>query len=380
MGLLKRNEILDRRQKFIVLLNRFANMLRPALKRFIGVIFIFSFALIAKAQQTHFVYLQTENSQPFYVKINNKVMSSSPAGYLILSKLQDGDYKVNIGFPKREFPEEHFEIVIDKNNLGFLLKNFGEKGWGLFNMQSYGVVMGGNTETIASTAKNLQEDPFSRLLANVVKDSSILQKNEPIKKVAATGKNDSAVVKVDSSVAKVDSAIAKADAPIAKVDSSVAKVDSAIAKVDFPVAKVDSPVAKVNSPVSKVDSTVAKVDVPVVKGDSSVARGDSMLAVAEKTARSQLLPASRFFSKKNRQWAGEMIDIDHDKNVNDTIRIFIPLEESRTKAENVEAGLVQDRKSIALPTDTTSKVDAQPVAEVKSDTGMVVSPEKRNMG
>jgi len=99
-------------------------MLRPALKHFVGVIFIFSFALIAKAQQTHFVYLQTENSQPFYVKINNKVMSSSPAGYLILSKLQDGDHKLNVGFPKREFPEEHFQILIDKNNLGFLLKNF----------------------------------------------------------------------------------------------------------------------------------------------------------------------------------------------------------------------------------------------------------------
>jgi len=406
MGLLKRNEILDRRQNFIVLLNRFANMLRPALKHFVGVIFIFSFALIAKAQQTHFVYLQTENSQPFYVKINNKVMSSSPAGYLILSKLQDGDHKLNVGFPKREFPEEHFQILIDKNNLGFLLKNFGEKGWGLFNMQSYGVVMGGNTETIASTSKTLQEDPFSRLLANVVKDSSILQKNEPIKKATATAKNDSSVAKVDSSVAKVDSSIAKVDSPVAKVDSSVAKVDStiakvdspigkvdsSIAKVDSPVAKVDSPVAKVDSPVSKVDSrvakvdspvskvdsTVAKVDVPVAKGDSSVAGVDSMVAVAEKTTRSQLSPASRFFSKKNRD-GREMIYIDHDQNVNDTIRIFIPLDESIVKAGNVETGLVQDTKSIALPTDTTSKADAQPVAQMRSDTDLVVSPEKRNM-
>ena len=31
------------------------------------------------------------------------------------------------------------------------------------------------------SSKNLQDDPFSKLLANVVKDSSILQKNEPVK-------------------------------------------------------------------------------------------------------------------------------------------------------------------------------------------------------
>ena len=41
--------------------------------------------------------------------------------------------------------------------------------------------MGGNTNAIASSSKNLQDDPFSRMLANVVKDSSILQKNEPLK-------------------------------------------------------------------------------------------------------------------------------------------------------------------------------------------------------
>jgi hypothetical protein len=378
MGLLKRNQFLDRRQNFIILLNRFANMLRPALKHLVTVIFIFAFTLIVKAQQTHFVYLQTENSQPFYVKINNKVISSSPAGYLIISKLQDGDHKLSVGFPKKEFPEEHFQILIDKNNLGFLLKNFGEKGWGLFNMQSYGVVMGGNTEIIASSPKILQEDPFSRLLANVVKDSSILQKKEPLKKVAVTAKIDSPVAKIDSPVAKVDSSIAKVDSSVAKVDSSVAKVDSPITKVDSPIAKVDTSVAKVDSPVTQVDSAVGKVDLTVVKGDSSVARVDSTVAVAEKTKPSQLSAATRFFSKKNKD-GREMIYIDHNQNVNDTIRIFIPLDKSIVKTDKVDTGIVQDTKSIALPTDTASRAGEQPVAQMKSDTGLVVSAEKKNM-
>lgn len=168
-------------------------MFVPAIKRFIIIILFSASALFAKAQQIHFIYLQTENGQPFYVKLNNKVVSSSSAGYLILPKLIDGDYQLSIGFPRKEFPEENFQISVANKNEGFLLKNFGEKGWGLFNMQSFDVVMGNNTNTAEPVAKNLQNDPFSKMLANVVKDSSILQKNEPVKEVPVVAKVDSTV-------------------------------------------------------------------------------------------------------------------------------------------------------------------------------------------
>jgi hypothetical protein len=161
-------------------------MIIASLKRLTLIIFILTSALFAKGQQVHFIYLQTENGQPFYVKLDKKIVSSSLAGYLILPKLADGDYKLSIGFPKKEFPEENFQILVDKKNEGYLLKNFGEKGWGLFNMQSFAVVMGGGTNAPDTVSKNLQSDPFSKMLANVVKDSSILQKNEPVKEVAST--------------------------------------------------------------------------------------------------------------------------------------------------------------------------------------------------
>ena len=105
-------------------------MFNTTLRRLITVFFMLGCGFFVNAQQVHFVYLQTENGQPFYVKLDNKVVSSSSAGYLILPKLVDGDYKLSIGFPKKEFPEEDFKIVVDEKNEGFLLKNFGEKGWG----------------------------------------------------------------------------------------------------------------------------------------------------------------------------------------------------------------------------------------------------------
>lgn len=148
-------------------------------KYFFKIVMLIFFSLItlfAAAQQVHFIYLQTDNAQPFYVKLNNNVTSSSSSGYLILPKLSDGNYDVTVGFPKKEFPEEKFQLSIDKNNEGFLLKNFGDKGWGLFNLQSLSVVMGAGENDVVSTTTTVQNDPFSKMLANVVKDSSILEK------------------------------------------------------------------------------------------------------------------------------------------------------------------------------------------------------------
>lgn len=176
-------------------------MFTATLKRLAVFVFILSSALFARAQQVHFIYLQTENGQPFYVKLNNKVLSSSSAGYLILPKLVDGDYKISVGFPKKEFPEENFQITIDNKNEGFLLKNFGEKGWGLFNLQTFEVVMGSGENSPETVSKNLESNPFSKMLANVVKDSSILQKNEPpkeepVNEVVSAPKTDSVVAAV----------------------------------------------------------------------------------------------------------------------------------------------------------------------------------------
>src|SRR5665647_3594927 len=120
-------------------------------------------------------------------------------------------------------------------------------------MQSYEVVMGGGKNATGVVAKNLQNDPFSKMLANVVKDSTILQKDAPI-----------------------------IEAPV--------------------IAKVDSPNVAV----------VVQAPPPLV-----------------------FSPASKFLSKNNADGM-EMIYIDHNENLNDTIRIFIPVEKTliKTNADN----------------------------------------------
>jgi len=220
-------------------------------------------------------------------------MSSSQAGYLILPKLADGNYNLRIGFPKNEFPEENFQVSINKKNEGFLLKNFNEKGWGLFNMQSFNVVMGGNAGSPVNVTKSLQDDPFSKMLANVVKDSTILQKNEQEKEVAVA-------------------------------------------------TKVDSPLVIVPAP-------------------------------------SLLSPATRLLSKKNNDGM-EMVYVDHNNNLNDTIRIFIPAEKALVN-KNSQSDVAQIEKPAIDPMKDSTKDSAKNLisnsdsnsAKVNADTTNLIS-------
>ena len=83
---------------------------------------------ISFSQKTFFVYIQSEEEQPFFIKMNDKNISSSPSGYVILSQLKDSTYNFRIGFPQSKWPEQDFSIVMKSNDRGFLLKNFNDPG------------------------------------------------------------------------------------------------------------------------------------------------------------------------------------------------------------------------------------------------------------
>src|SRR5262249_35957439 len=93
------------------------------------------------SQRVYFVYLQTEQGQPFFVRMNEQVYSSTGSGYLILSKLRDTTYNFAIGFPQGKWPDQNFSVPIKSKDHGFLIKNFQDKGWGLFDLQTLAVQM-----------------------------------------------------------------------------------------------------------------------------------------------------------------------------------------------------------------------------------------------
>ena len=104
--------------------------------------------LLIKAQQNHFIYIQTDNKQPFYLKMDKKIYSSTGSGYLIISKLKPDNYEFSIGFPKNEWPEQNLQCTILDKDLGFTLKNYGNEGWGLLNLQSLSITKARNPKKI----------------------------------------------------------------------------------------------------------------------------------------------------------------------------------------------------------------------------------------
>ena len=158
----------------------------------IGFFSLFLFLLPrSKAQQNHLIYIQSENHQPFYVKLKKKIFTSSASGYLILPKLIEGNYQLSIGFKKKGVVKQNMVCTIDKKDIGFILKNFGAKGWGLFKLQTLDVIMGNTVNNSNTESVVTRTDAFSNMLSQIVNDSSIRQieiYSAEIKKVAVKEK------------------------------------------------------------------------------------------------------------------------------------------------------------------------------------------------
>lgn len=149
-----------------------------SMKRYLQIAVFIMCSLASKAQQNYFVYVQTDNKQPFYVKMDDKVMSSSPAGYLVISKLASGPHSITVGFPKDEFPQQNFSFTVNNADGGYLLKNFAEKGWGLYNMQTMEVSMSGSTAAPSKT-KQADDDAFSTALSTAT-NTPVVKEEKPV--------------------------------------------------------------------------------------------------------------------------------------------------------------------------------------------------------
>jgi hypothetical protein len=115
------------------------------LKRSLFTLFFLGMAFRMSAQdQQYFVYIQSERSQPFYVRYEGKLIPSSDRGYLILSKMPVGTASLRIGFAKSDAPERQYLVrVMGPGDQGYLLKQDGDRGYALFNLQTFAVIRPG---------------------------------------------------------------------------------------------------------------------------------------------------------------------------------------------------------------------------------------------
>jgi len=140
-------------------------------------ILLITIASASTAQKRHFLYLQSDKQQAFYVKMDDEIYSSSASGFLILPRLQPGTVDCTIGFPRAQWPEHQFEVVLQSADKGMLLKNIPEKGWCLLDLQTAELAEGRRKQTIESAGppaeKAKTNDGFAVILADAVGDQGI---------------------------------------------------------------------------------------------------------------------------------------------------------------------------------------------------------------
>ncbi len=109
--------------------------------------------MVASAQKPHFVYLQSDNHQPFFVMLNKKNYSSSSVGHVIIPGLTNGTYSFTVGYPGQN-ASQAYDIEINSADLGFVIKSFDEgKNYGLLNLQTAQVQISGASQLAAAEAE-----------------------------------------------------------------------------------------------------------------------------------------------------------------------------------------------------------------------------------
>lgn len=183
-------------------------------------------SIIANAQANYFVYVQTENKQPFYVKMNKQVLNSSASGYMVIPKLTSGNYILTAGFAKDEWPEQNIPFTVGNTDVGYLLKNYGEKGWGLYNIQTTEISMNGEGVSKKTTVSS--DEVFSNALAGVANTTLSVPPqplDKPVEKVPGTDVK-LAEPKMKSSVEKIGMNNTAAGTYITYLDRTGNKTDT----------------------------------------------------------------------------------------------------------------------------------------------------------
>ncbi len=170
------------------------------------IVFIFlllnSFCTTSSYAQNRFLFVQSESRQPFNITLNKKVYSSTETGYLIIPKLAEGKYDITLSFGSDAIPEQQFSTQIASKDVGYNLKNFGDKGWGLFNLQTFQITMAGNgnssqelnntkpiiTEALNETAKANPVQP--KVFEPEVPSKNQAEEKSPIKEMKETSRNE----------------------------------------------------------------------------------------------------------------------------------------------------------------------------------------------
>lgn len=323
----------------------------------------------SSAQRVYFIYLQSEGGQPFYVKMADKVHSSTSSGYLILPNLPDSSYTLRVGYARSTNPESVFQVPLQGKDRGFLLKNM-EGTLHLFDLQSLNLQKPSNQPSGGGTSYRIKDDPFTRLLSKASSDSTLLMvmieepKVEEKKSDARTAeakpeikpeaKTEEVKTEIKTETTAASDVAASGTAASETQKAEIPKTETQKTETPIQTSRTDSiaqqPVkteAAVQEPV-KTDSVLQqpKPVTAIPQPDTAQAVESKLEAetlktetVAEQPKQPEAAPAEYKRSTVTRRSESSttegfgLVFLDQQDGVTDTIRILIPNPKVPFKAE-----------------------------------------------
>ncbi len=310
------------------------------------ILLIFCFAMVASllnAQRIYFIYLQTDNGNPFFIRINDRLYNSTSPGYLIVPGLIDSTYNLKIGFPGQD-RDFDFTAAINKKDHGYLIKNFGDKGWGLFDLQSLNIQMSSSASksTFHSDERGGSAvNAFTDMLSKAADDPTLKQNPVFAKEEGEKPQVTEAVVKEEKKPETISTAIDNSKAE-QMTNNKPADADKSLVEEK---AANEIPEVYKRSLVKKISGTASS------EGFESV------------------------FTDQ------------YPDGETDTVRILIPVDENKSVASTEEKPVEQNetRKFLDFSSDTTRIVNSSkpgekktPLQEEAENDKPVSSVEKRN--
>lgn len=349
-------------------------------------LFFFGIAINAATQKVYFVYLQSEQEQPFFVKLNEKVHSSSASGYLILSKLKDSSYTINVGFPQNRWPEQRFAIDIKAKDHGFLLKNFGDRGWGLFDMQTLAVQM--SQTTVNKEINNTVKKPvsaFTDILAKAADDSTLRERP-----VVAKAEEKKPEIKIPEAVKKeeIKQAVITPDVIKTEETKPVVKTEELAKKEEIKPIVSDTVLTTIKDTKAEITTESVAIKPPVIE-EKAVVKTEEVKTETSKEKQAEALtdnpPVTVEVYKKSvviRKGESSTTEgfgltfIDEVANgTKDTIRILIP--NPKPVAGQVKPESKQEKKFLEITSDTaTVNKEVKQEAAIKQNNQAEVVVEK----
>lgn len=293
------------------------------------------FTLSASAQKVYYLYLQSDNQMPFYVKMGDKIHSSAAAGFLILPNLTDGAYRLGLGFAKSAAPESNFSVTINQNDKGFIIKNF-DDGLALFDIQDLSLVKA-DVQPKDNTVYETKSDKFSSILSKAASDPSLV-------KVPVAKKEEPAKTKpVETEAVAVKISDLK---PAEKqIDSVLVQQTATVVKTVEPQPE---PTVKENTVTQPETIKIEEVTAQPVP--SAIAKEEAVAPPSTPYKPSQV---SRYSESSTTEGFG-LVFFDKKESGTDTIRILIPAPKVRL-VSGTEASV-----TTVQPLKTTTSAAAEP--------------------